>query len=759
MYSQEQLLEMLSSDHPSVRYEACEELRVRQESSPEIINALVKAIHDEESWVEESAKLALQADAHHQMAIKLGIITPDKMVRENDPSDLPTAPKYQENHPEYQEQSTQTIGLNDFLLDEQKSSLHKNLEGSSYPRDQKDSKPQQLNRNEKIVISIGAFLVLSFLAIATLLTINFIPRIRALVSEFYINRGLEFYANGDLDNAINEYNKAIQLDPNNPAAYLDRGLAYYDKDDLDRAISDYNYAITLDPNIANAFFYRGIVYYDKDDMNHTISDMNLVIQLNPDYVDAYNFRGIAYAKKNDLDHAISDWDKALQINPDYVYAYFNRAIAYYNEGEMDLAIRDWNQVIRLDPNNSEAFMNRGTAYNFTGEIENAIGDFNRVLDLCGDNTTLCQAAREALLPLSDHVTEVTIWSTFGTSQEGIAFSKVISQAVIDFPQYKITVVQVPFSDIFNKYRTDVAAGGGPDMFIAPNDYLGDYVRSGLISDITDLAYNKLTDYSLLSIEGMKLDGKLYGIPESFKAVVFWYDKTKITTPPATTDELKKMMVAGTPIGISFGCYHSWGFYNAFGGKIFDEDWNIVADQGTGITNAMTYLNDLYQIAKTNGWPRTDSNSLAPFTEGKLYAIINGNWAMGDYYKKLGEKLGIAPLPSGPGGVAKPLLGVDGYYINPNSQDKEAAIEIALNLTSGKAEIELMKAGHLPAITTVTITDPYLLAIQEAFKNGYIRPQVPQMDNYLANFCNMNQVFVYGVDPVIWVQEATTAANR
>jgi len=377
-----------------------------------------------------------------------------------------------------------------------------------------------------------------------------------------------------------------------------------------------------------------------------------------------------------------------------------------------------------------------------------------IMSACATATT------EAPQPTAVPQTEVTFWHAYGTgSQEEVALTAVLNRAAVDLPQYKINVLQVPFNDIFNKYRTDVAAGGGPDMFIAPNDSLGDDVRAGLIADITDLALAKLTDYGELSIEGMKVDGKLYGIPESLKAVVFWYDKTKIATPPATTDELKGMMQAGTPIGISFGCYHDWGFYGAFGGKIFDENWKVVADQGPGVTDAMTYLNELYQIAKTNGWPKTDSDGLAPFTEGKIYAITNGNWAMGDYQKALGDNLAVAPLPAGPGGVADPLLGVDGYYVNPNSQNKEGAIEVAMYLTGAKAEDEMMKAGHVPAINTANVTNPLLQSLVTAFKNGYVRPQVPELGLYWSNFCGQDQVFEKGVDPATWVKDATAAANK
>ena len=297
------------------------------------------------------------------------------------------------------------------------------------------------------------------------------------------------------------------------------------------------------------------------------------------------------------------------------------------------------------------------------------------------------------------------------------------------------------------------------MFVAPNDNLGDEARAGLIADITDLVNGKLNDYAPLSIEGMSTGGKIYGIPESLKAVVFWYNKSLLATPPATTADLQALMESGTPVDVSDSCYHVWGFYGSFGGQIFDSNWKVIADQGTGIVDAMTYLNALYQIEKTAGWPKTDSDGLAPFQEGSIAAITNGNWAMGDYQSALGDKLGVAPLPAGPGGKASPMLGVDGYYINPNSQNKDAAIQVALYLTGASAETKMMEAGHVPAITTATITNPLLQSLQAAFADGYVRPQVPQLGNYWSNFCGMDQVYEKGVAPALWVSEGTANANK
>lgn len=359
--------------------------------------------------------------------------------------------------------------------------------------------------------------------------------------------------------------------------------------------------------------------------------------------------------------------------------------------------------------------------------------------------------------------EVTFWHAYGTgSAEEAALAKLLEQAKTDLPNITINVLQVPFNDIFNKYDTDVAAGGGPDMFIAPNDNLGGQVRSGTIMDITSFVEGKLGDYSELSKGGMMYDGKMYGVPESMKAVAFWYNKDMMPTPPATTDELKAMMEGGMPVAVSFGCYHHWGFFGSFGGQIFDDQFNFVtADANQAkVADAMSYLNDLYQISVENGWPRNDSDGLAPFTEGSVAAITNGNWAMGDYRNALGDKLAVAPIPAGPGGASNPLLGVDGFYFNPNSQNTEAAIEVALYLTNKAAQEMMMnEAGHVPANTTVEVTDPLIQGLLDAFSTAYFRPQVEAMGNYWGNFCGTDQVFDVGTPAADWVKAAFAGATK
>src|SRR5437867_8468818 len=72
-----------------------------------------------------------------------------------------------------------------------------------------------------------------------------------------------------------------------------------------------------------------------------------------------------------------------------------------------------------------------------------------------------QAATEAPAAAA----EVTIWHSYHTGgSEEAALTKLVNQYQTDHPNVKVNVLAIPFDQIFNKYETDTAAGGGPDMF-------------------------------------------------------------------------------------------------------------------------------------------------------------------------------------------------------------------------------------------------------------------------------------------------------
>ena len=144
----------------------------------------------------------------------------------------------------------------------------------------------------------------------------------------------------------------------------------------------------------------------------------------------------------------------------------------------------------------------------------------------------------------------------------------------------------------------------------------------------------------------------------------------------------------------------------------------------------------------------------PFKNGEIDAIFNGNWTLGDY-KQARPSVQVAPVPSGPGGNGSPLVGVDGYYINAASQNKDLAIAVAQALVDQAAQtIYVDVAGHVPANKSITIIDPLVKQFSDAFALGMARPQGEEMNNYWGNFDNAwKEVLDKGTDATTAVAKA------
>src|SRR4030095_15081780 len=72
------------------------------------------------------------------------------------------------------------------------------------------------------------------------------------------------------------------------ASYLARGHVWYAKGELDRAIPDYDLAIASESRSALAYYYRGIARQAKGDVDGALADFGRALEIDPRYADAYN---------------------------------------------------------------------------------------------------------------------------------------------------------------------------------------------------------------------------------------------------------------------------------------------------------------------------------------------------------------------------------------------------------------------------------------------------------------------------------------
>jgi tetratricopeptide (TPR) repeat protein len=119
-----------------------------------------------------------------------------------------------------------------------------------------------------------------------------------------------------------QYERALQRctealgDGEDAEVYSNRGSAYLMIDEIDLAISDFDRAIQLEPDNAIRYYNRGIAFSRKHQVHKAIDDYSRAIQLRPDLAAAYSNRAHEFELAGERDKEIADYRKALLLAPE-----------------------------------------------------------------------------------------------------------------------------------------------------------------------------------------------------------------------------------------------------------------------------------------------------------------------------------------------------------------------------------------------------------------------------------------------------------
>jgi tetratricopeptide (TPR) repeat protein len=150
----------------------------------------------------------------------------------------------------------------------------------------------------------------------------------------------ETYANlGNWEQALHHFNNVIQHYPKNAVAhrlrgmgyaiaYSERGAVYQRLESYELAIEDFNKAIRIDPEYAQSYFNRGILYEIVFGNTEAIVDYTEAIRLEPEYAKAYYNRGNCFFRMEEFEYALSDYTEVIRIDPEYANAYYNRGLIH-----------------------------------------------------------------------------------------------------------------------------------------------------------------------------------------------------------------------------------------------------------------------------------------------------------------------------------------------------------------------------------------------------------------------------------------------
>ncbi len=186
---------------------------------------------------------------------------------------------------------------------------------------------------------------------------------------------------GDLNGALAEYKRGVELDPDFDRAHYNLANALSAAGRLKEAEFHYLQALRIDPGYAKAHNNLGLLLAKTGRIDEAIAHYLAAVKSAPRHANAYNNLGLAYAKKRDLDKAISYYQKAIKINPYRPEYHNNLAIAFRRKGKPELAKHEFLEAIRLKPGYYKAYNNLGSLYLSSGRIDEAIKYFKSAISI------------------------------------------------------------------------------------------------------------------------------------------------------------------------------------------------------------------------------------------------------------------------------------------------------------------------------------------------------------------------------------------
>ncbi|UMZ73581.1 tetratricopeptide repeat protein [Natranaerofaba carboxydovora] len=165
---------------------------------------------------------------------------------------------------------------------------------------------------------------------------------------------------------------------------LERGLGYFDLLMYDEARNEFEKVVKLNPNMIIGHFYLGIANAEKGNYEEGLKELRLVLALiKEDELKGviYNLIGNIYIKQKEFEKALINFSRATEYNSNLFDAYFNLGATYFNLGEFDKSESTFKMALQLKTGDWETHLNLGKALSYQGKLKEALNHYKRALAL------------------------------------------------------------------------------------------------------------------------------------------------------------------------------------------------------------------------------------------------------------------------------------------------------------------------------------------------------------------------------------------
>lgn len=315
---------------------------------------------------------------------------------------------------------------------------------------------------------------------------------------------------------------------------------------------------------------------------------------------------------------------------------------------------------------------------------------------------------------------------------------IIEDFTAEYPGIKVNLENKV--DMKTTYQAQVVIGRGPDLLTWAHDWTGSFAEANIIVPLDQYLTSDILDqFTPSAVRAASYNNKIWGLPWAAETVALVCNNALVSKIPENFDELKNIMQqyynpdAGK-YGISYQVdpYFISAWAHAFGGYYFDD---VTKRPGVNLTETVTGIKFFYEnifVYLYTGDLGHDTQ-LNLFLTGRTPCIVAGPWDI-KAIRDAGINFTVTPLPKiSETVVPKPYSGVKLIWLNPNSQNKEAAVLFALWFTLNNKVIQRLveEAGFVPVHKAVLEWEgllelPVVYGYAKAVEGSIPMPSSPEM---------------------------------
>ncbi len=200
-------------------------------------------------------------------------------------------------------------------------------------------------------------------------------------STVHHDLGQALVAVGEPEKAMEQYQAALKLEPNDRVANLSYGGALILVGKLREATNFFAKFLQSDPDYGEAHENMGQALLASGDLDGAVAQFADAIRLNPTRAVAYADMGEALSAQGKSDDALNSYLTALKLNPAFAAAHYYLGMEYLRRGSLDDAVESLESAVKFDPATLGPHLQLADVYSRRHEPAKAIAEYRAALSL------------------------------------------------------------------------------------------------------------------------------------------------------------------------------------------------------------------------------------------------------------------------------------------------------------------------------------------------------------------------------------------